>query len=190
MFQCACGLQPPIFPFREKEAFFHATQTFILCFIQTSSYARTLPLKALNHCFISATFSSHCVLGWSEGLAVHPTPSSSSRIKTTGTYIHWPLSHQKDSYSCISKAESDSVREHLSKIPRVQGETSSGEHYGSCCSNLSATSSHWGWSSLTCQVSAILCCWGGMLRYLVGTGRGMGQSRGHGIWPMAPAPID
>lgn len=55
MFQCACGLQPPIFPFREKEAFFHATQTFILCFIQTSSYARTLPLKALKHCFISAT---------------------------------------------------------------------------------------------------------------------------------------
>lgn len=37
MFQWACGLQPPIFLFQEKEASFHAAQTFILCFIQTSS---------------------------------------------------------------------------------------------------------------------------------------------------------
>lgn len=85
--------------------------------------------KTLFHLCHLETFSIHCVLGWSEGLAVHPRPSSPSRIMTTGTYIHWPLSHQKDSYSCVSKSQSDSVREHLSKIPHVQGETSSGEHY-------------------------------------------------------------
>lgn len=72
--------------------------------------------KTLFHLCHHEPFSIYCVLGRSEALAVHPTPSSPSRIKTTGTYIHWPLSLQKDSYSCISKAQSDSVREHLSKF--------------------------------------------------------------------------